>query len=324
MDIKEISDIHIHTLSTDSGLVLDLPGSLIFPGPREANEEEKQLLRALFDYVKGNPRREFSARIKQPFDALFRVQRVDTAVDGTWFRLRRTTLQAPALLTLPSRLPAYIENLLLSPELSTGGLILISGQPGSGKTTTASAIVASRLMAYGGFAYTVEDPPEILALNGWHGDGYCTQTEVYTEMEGGWEASIRDLLRSQPVGSKLILYVGEIRSVEAARMMIRAASNGFLVITTTFATDLISAIDTLYQMLGTEYATSLASVLRVVVYQRIRSEPVRMIEAQALYSEGASSRVAVLVRSRQLAQLKDELTYQINAARRQQNMGGTA
>lgn len=317
LDPSRISDIHLHAKPDRSGVLrLDEKGSLIFPGPRPfQGGAEYHLLSTLFDLVSPVERREFSIRIQEPFEAIYRVQRVNAAVDGVWFRLRSTSLVVPTLQTLPSRLPSYIERLLMSEDISRGGLILVAGQPGAGKTTTASAIIASRLRHYGGFGYTIEDPPEILALNGWHGSGYCSQTEVYPGKDG-WEQSIKDLLRSQPVGARLLLYVGEIRSPEAARMMIRAASNGFLVVTTTFATDLLAGIDTFYQLLGNDYVSSLASVLRVVVYQRIREEPLRVIEAQALYSENGSSRVATAIRARQLAQLKDELIYQINQARR--------
>ncbi|MCX8016322.1 MAG: GspE family protein [Rhodocyclaceae bacterium] len=315
--LLQLSDVHLRAVESPEGLKLDEDGSLLFPGPRQVHsEEERVLLRRLFGLVSCSHRREFSVRLQQPL-AIFRVQRVETAVDGVWFRLRRSSTVAPTLQTLPSRLPAYIEQMLLSSSLCGGGLILVCGQPGSGKTTTASAIITSRLHAFGGFAYTIEDPPEILALNGWHGSGYCTQTEVY-EGAGGWEESIKDLLRSQPVGARLMLYVGEVRTAEAARMLVRAASNGFLVVTTTFASDLISGIDTLYQLLGADYTLSLSQVLRVVLYQRLRSEPVRSLEAVALGSESGESRVAVLIRSRQLGQLKDELVYQVNQHRRLQ------
>lgn len=312
----QLSDVHLHAVPGPLGLEIDLRGSLIFPGPRKAQtEEECELLTRLFALVAGAAKREFFVRLEEPL-AIFRVQRVEQSVDGLWFRLRRSSTVAPTLETLPSRLPSYIEAQLMSERLLGGGLVLVCGQPGSGKTTTASSVVTSRLLRYGGFAYTIEDPPEILALNGWHGQGYCVQTEVYSG-EAGWEESIKDLLRSQPVGARLMLYVGEVRSAEAARMMIRAASNGFLVITTTFASDIISGIDAVYQLVGQDYLLSLSQVLRLVVYQRLRSEPVRALEAIALAVEGADSRAAVLIRSRQLGQLKDEVIYQTNLWRRQ-------
>jgi len=319
--VNAFSDIHIHAKPAKGGdLALDIAGSLLFPGPRRVEgASEESLLGHLFDLVAPNERREFSLRVHDPIEAIYRVQRVDAAVDGVWFRLRSTSLVVPTLKSLSSRLPTHIEQMLLSDNLSRGGLVLVSGQPGSGKTTTASAILASRLMQFGGFGYTIEDPPEILGLNGWHGAGYCTQTEVYPGANG-WEDAIKDLLRSQPVGSRLILYVGEIRTPEAAKIIIRAASNGFLVVTTTFATDLLSAIDALFQLLGQDYIASLASVLRVVLYQRFRTDlpnGEKRLEAQALYSDGSSSRTAVSIRSRQLAQLKDELIYQINQVRSQ-------
>lgn len=185
----------------------------------------------------------------------------------------------------------------------------MAGGPGCGKTTTASAVVVSRLKAFGGVAYTVEDPPE-MPLNGRHGSGYCTQTMVKGDTSADWAESMRGVLRSQPVGTALMLYVGEVRDAETARTMIRAASNGFLVICTTFGTDLVSSIDSLYQLLGQDYANPLSAVIRIVVYQKIMGG---RFAIETLVSDGASSRVAALIRSRTLAQLRDEMTYQRNS-----------
>jgi twitching motility protein PilT len=189
-------------------------------------------------------------------------------------------------------------------------LIFITGGPGCGKTTTASATVVSRLIQHGGVAYTVEDPPE-LPLNGRHGNGYCTQTIVAGESAGDWAESLRGVLRSQPVGMNLMLFVGEIRDALPAKIMLRAASNGFLTICTAFGSDIVSGIDSLFQLVGSEYAGTLANVLRVVICQRVIDG---RFQADMLLSEGPGSRVAVSIRNGMIAQIKDELLYQKNAA----------
>ncbi len=166
----------------------------------------------------------------------------------------------------------------------------------------------SRLKEFGGVAYTVEDPPE-LPLNGFHGKGYCTQTWVAGDDAADWMESMRGALRSQPAGTNLMMYIGEVRDVETARAMLRAASNGFLVVSTGFGGDIVSGVDTFFQLIGPTFAMSLAGVLRMVIYQKIADG---RFTAQALVSESPSSPVAAIIRSGKLAQLQNEVQYQQN------------
>lgn len=316
--VEKPTDVHLHFIEDElNGLVFDFEGSLIFPGPASPHANHRPLFDILVNKLIGidknsifnRDKSSFWIRIHEPYSAVFRVERSTNAVDGAWFRLRRTMQELPSLDALLARIPDQITQKMLSPELKDGGLVLVCGPPGAGKTTTASAFIASRLVKFGGMAWTVEDPPEILSLNGWHGKGYCTQTEVLHGDEG-WSASIRSLLRSQPVSSTLILFVGEIRTSQAAQMIVRAASNGFLVITTSFATDIINGIESIAQMAGDDHIDYLASVLRGCLYQKLTLGPTPMLQTQFLYSPTSTSRVAQLIRARHFRQLKDELIFQ--------------
>ena len=303
-----ITDIHIKTQQDGAGtrLALDAPGSLVFPDARTPDESVAPVLAELLVKSQSVMRDDFMVEVDGVF---FRGRRDAHAVDGTWLRLRKMADEPPNLDCLPSPMPAPIKQALMAPELNRGGIVLVSGGPGCGKTTSASAVLVSRLMAYGGMAYTVEDPPE-MPLNGRHGSGYCTQTTVAGDKTADWVESMRGVLRSQPVGTNLILFVGEVRDAEAARMMVRAASNGFLVLCTTFASDICSAIDTYYQLLGVEFTQSLASMLRITLYQRILDG---RFSVECLTSDGAGSKVAAIIRSRQMGMLRDEVTFQRNA-----------
>ncbi len=238
----------------------------------------------------------------------WRGRRDKQAVDGLWLRMRRMADKAHDLDALPSPLPTAIKNVVLSSHLTRGGLVHIPGGPGCGKTTTGSGIIVSRLKEFGGVAYTVEDPPE-LPLNGFHGKGYCTQTWVAGDDAADWMESMRGALRSQPAGTNLMMYIGEVRDVETARAMLRAASNGFLVVSTGFGGDIVSGVDTFFQLIGPTFAMSLAGVLRMVIYQKIADG---RFTAQALVSESPSSPVAAIIRSGKLAQLQNEVQYQQN------------
>jgi twitching motility protein PilT len=294
-----LTDLHIKIGEPDK--------SLVYPGPRRITQEEMPMVDALLKKLK-----EIDHRVDFMVDSngiFWRGRHDQHAVDGAWYRLRRIADEAPNLDKLPTPLLPQIKNILLSGAIGRGGLIHIAGGPGCGKTTSGSATVVSRLLKFGGVAYTVEDPPE-LPLNGWHGDGYCTQTWVAGDKGADWDESMRGVLRSQPAGTNLILYVGEVRDPETARAMLRAASNGFLVISTGFGSDIISGIDTFFQMIGREHAPSFAAALRVILYQNISQD--KRFSVQVLTSESASSPVASIIRAGQLAQLQNEITFQRN------------
>lgn len=304
--MTKYTDIHILTSAGKHGLTLNTTGSLLFPGALNANMEHESFLNRLLSGCLPHRNPDF---VLNDGGVIYRVRRDSLAVDGTWYRLRRMAEHPPNLNALPAPLPPQMVTSLCNPELSRGGLIYIVGGPGCGKTTTASAIVVSRLTKLGGVAYTIEDPPE-MPLNGRHGLGYCTQTSVAGENSADWVESMRGVLRSQPVGTSLMMYVGEVRDAEAARTMMRAASNGFLVICTGFGSDIPTAIDALLQLLGEDYATTLAYVLRIVLWQNIRNG---RFGADMLVSENSSSRVAVSIRNKVLSQLSDEIASQRNA-----------
>lgn len=300
-----------------SAHVVDVKGSLLFPGPRNASPEHASLLEALARLCEGKVRADFMIDLDGVF---FRARRDEYAIDGIWYRLRRIPEEPPCLDTLKFRLPQGVEARLLDPSLSAGGLITIVGPTGAGKTHSAAATVVSRLRKFGGIAYTVEEPVE-LPLNGRHGDGYCTQTEVAGKKDSDWTESLRGVLRSQPVGTRVILYVGEIRDADAAKMILRAATNGFLVICTGFGANVIAGLTELLNLVGPENVNTVAQVIRLSVYQQLR--PDRLL-VECLASDGPNSRVSAIIRHGSLTQLADEIQVQRNAMAREAHAAARA
>lgn len=300
----QLTDIHIKENKPEQSLAYEKDRD----GPRRLEEGEIAFAQAFHAKLKEEVLRD---DFMIEFEGGFWRGRYDKrAVDGSWFRLRRIPPQTADLDNLPSPMPSAIKDVLMSSSLTKGGLIHVCGGTGCGKTTTGSATIVSRLKKFGGVAYTVEDPPE-MPLNGWHGGGYCTQTWVAGDNASDWSESLRGVLRSQPTGTRVMLYVGEVRDAETARAMLRAASNGFLVVSTGFGDNPINGIDTFFQLMGRDpgLMASLAAVLRVVVHQKIDGS--RFLP-QILVSESPSSSVANLIRSNQLAQLQNEIMYQRN------------
>lgn len=292
--LLELTDVHIKR---------DEPArSIAYPGPRPLPPQAPHEMQPLLDACEASSLDDFTIDIA---GTTWRGRRDRQAVDGIWYRLRRMPVQAPTLDSLPSSLFPVHREMLLSPSLLGGGLIYVCGAAGSGKTTTASATVVSRLHQFGGVAYTIEDPPE-MPLNGWHGPGYCTQTCVAGETARDWAESFRCALRSQPAATHQILFVGEIRNAESAHAMLRAASNGFLVIATGFGSDIVSSVDALAR-LTSGAVSGLANMLRLVLYQRLAGG--RVISA-ALASPTGSSPVAARIRTGQFNHLTSDVEYQ--------------
>lgn len=176
--------------------------------------------------------------------SLYRIERVKT-ITGVHYTARRMPTKIPDVYQLG--MPEILINHLCSLNKATG-LILLCGPTGMGKTTTATALLKYFLENEGGFAYTVEDPPE-MPLDGLYqskkgGLGLCKQTEV---VNNNWELGLRSALRSKP---RYIL-VGETRTAETASELLRAATSGHLVISTIHANNLEDGLTSLIK-----YATA--------------------------------------------------------------------
>jgi len=158
-----------------------------------------------------------------------------------------------------------ITNLGMPPELLSQirdtvrhekGILLLCGATGSGKTTTAYALLkemaGSRVKIL-----TIEDPVEYELPD-------ITQSSV--RADSGWDfpTALRAYLRQDPD----VILVGEIRDTESARLAFRAAITGHLVITTVHS----SSVEQVYSRLagwGIEPGTAAESV-RMIVHQRMR------------------------------------------------------
>lgn len=101
------------------------------------------------------------------------------------------------------------------------GLLLVTGPTGSGKTTTLYTILQTLKLSSGRQVITLEDPVE-------------KKNDLFLQIEMNEKAGItfaeglRAILRHDPD----IIMVGEIRDEETARLAVRAALTGHLVIST--------------------------------------------------------------------------------------------
>ena len=135
------------------------------------------------------------------------------------------------------------------------GILLVTGSTGSGKTTTVYSILNDLLNSKKNIM-TIEDPVEykIKSIN---------QIQVNEKIGLTFDVGLRSILRQDPD----IIMVGEIRDVETAKIAIRAASTGHLVISTMHTNNTISSINRLMEMKIPPYLIS--STLIGVISQKL-------------------------------------------------------
>ncbi|MEO7042544.1 MAG: ATPase, T2SS/T4P/T4SS family [Gemmatimonadaceae bacterium] len=135
------------------------------------------------------------------------------------------------------------------------GIVIVTGPTGSGKTTTLYGGVRE-LAAQAINIMTVEDPVEY-ELPG------VTQIQIDPKRDVTFASALRAILRQDPD----VVFVGEIRDDETAKIALQAASTGHLVLSTLHTNDAVGAVQRLLD-LGLDRST-LAPSLRGVVGQRL-------------------------------------------------------
>lgn len=196
-----------------------------------------------------------------------RCAKVRTAGGLLWASLRKINSIPPTIEKL-GFMPALVPHLRALGKRT--GLILLCGSTGQGKTTTACSLLADFLKNLGGVAFTIEDPVEY-DLEGRHNqNGFCYQTEVKDDRE--WATMLKRSLRWHP----RYIFVGELRTPEAANQLLRAATSGHLVITTMHAGTVEEALEGLLQLaeqsVGDHATSLLATSLTAVMHQTILAQ----------------------------------------------------
>jgi type II secretory ATPase GspE/PulE/Tfp pilus assembly ATPase PilB-like protein/CheY-like chemotaxis protein len=135
------------------------------------------------------------------------------------------------------------------------GIVIVTGPTGSGKTTTLYGGVRE-LAAQAINIMTVEDPVEY-ELPG------VTQIQIDPKRDVTFATALRAILRQDPD----VVFVGEIRDDETARIALQAAATGHLVLSTLHTNDSVGAIQRLID-LGLD-RPALGPALRGVVGQRL-------------------------------------------------------
>ena len=136
-----------------------------------------------------------------------------------------------------------------------GGILLVTGPTGSGKTTTLYTTL-KQIATSEVNVCTIEDPIEMI-------DPRLNQMQVQPEIDLTFANGVRALMRQDPD----IIMVGEVRDFETADMAIQAALTGHLVLSTLHTNDAPSSITRLLDLGAPAYL--LNSTLLGIMAQRL-------------------------------------------------------
>lgn len=145
------------------------------------------------------------------------------------------------------------------------GLVLITGAPGSGKTTTVATLIDRINQRRPCHILTIEDPIEVL-----HADleAIVTQREVGSDTSG-YAAALQSGLRQDAD----VIFIGELADAETARAALTAAEVGHLVISTMRASGVADTITRFIDLFPpdehAQIRQGLVATLRGVVCQRL-------------------------------------------------------
>lgn len=295
---------------------------LIYPGPIQISQDKAyaDIVQFMVNEARKKDKLEFSLELYHEGKRIILRGHSIQSVEGKIFIFRRLPSFIPKIEDIG--MPPNIIELLLNDRLNNGGLVIIAGETGQGKSTTAAASIAYRLRTYGSFCLTIEDPVE-LPLQGFYENdkdpskkGVCFQTNV--EGEEVFDA-IKSSLRCYPAVSNSILFLGETRDAMMASEVLKIAANGHLVVTTLHGADLMVALRRFISLAmsyknanETEVKSMFASVFRLMIHQRMELLPTgkKKIRPTILFSPSSSSSVASRLRSGGLEMLATEIQNQ--------------
>jgi twitching motility protein PilT len=173
--------------------------------------------------------------------------------------LRAIRTRVPELATL--NLPPVIERLTHLPR----GLVLVTGDTGSGKSTTLAAMIQAINHRSKKHVITLEDPIEYVFDSE---NCLIEQRELGSDMPS-FASGLKHALRQDPD----IILVGEMRDLETAALAITAAETGHLVLSTLHTVNAAQTVERIVDMYPAgqqnQIRAMLANTLQAVISQTL-------------------------------------------------------
>ena len=180
---------------------------------------------------------------------------------GPALALRSIRTEVPPMESLG--LPEVIEGLVDLPR----GLVLVTGDTGSGKSTTLAAMIDAMNRRHRKHIITLEDPVEYVFTS-----DLCLieQRELGADMPT-FSSGMRHALRQDPD----VILVGEMRDLETAALAISAAETGHFVLSTLHTSSAAQTVERIIDMYPAgqqaQILAMLANTLEAVVSQTLFS-----------------------------------------------------
>jgi len=160
-------------------------------------------------------------------------------------------------------LPEVISRLTYLPR----GLVLVTGDTGSGKSTTLAAMIQAMNERYRKHIITLEDPVEYAFVSN---KSLIEQRELGQDMPS-FSSGLKHALRQDPD----IILVGEMRDLETTALAISAAETGHLVLSTLHTVNASQTVERIIDMYPAgqqnQIRSMLSNTLQAVVSQTLFS-----------------------------------------------------
>ncbi|MFA9480097.1 type IV pilus twitching motility protein PilT [Phycisphaerales bacterium AB-hyl4] len=146
-------------------------------------------------------------------------------------------------------LPDVVERLTYLPR----GLVLVTGDTGSGKSTTLAAMIDAMNARYKKHIITLEDPVEYTFVSN---KSVIEQRELGADVPS-FASGLRHVLRQDPD----IILVGEMRDLETTAAAITAAETGHLVLSTLHTVNASQTVERIIDMYPADQQNQIRSML---------------------------------------------------------------
>jgi twitching motility protein PilT len=177
---------------------------------------------------------------------------------------------AAAMRRIPIEIPTFEELGLPKDVIESlcnlrSGLVLVTGQSGSGKTTTLASMINTINSRRPCHIITIEDPIEFIHK---HNKAIVEQREVYSDTLS-FATALRHVLRQNPD----IILIGEMRDLETISNAITASETGQLVLATLHTIDAVETVNRIIDVFPwrqqQQIRVQLASTLKGVISQKL-------------------------------------------------------
>lgn len=145
------------------------------------------------------------------------------------------------------------------------GIVLVTGQAGSGKSTTLACVIDAINHSRSGHILTLEDPIEYVHR---HGQCIVSQREIFSDCDS-YLSALRSALRECPD----VILLGEMRDYETIDVATKAAETGRLLFSTLHTTGAASTVDRIIDTFPAaqqaQIRLQLSMVLQAVISQQL-------------------------------------------------------